>query len=172
MLGVMSALSLFRRCPAPTWHTLSAQRKKRNMKKRNKKMENNNATNAMKNWTKNLNVESRMRRSRRGPSAWPGQEEYMRYFLAALVCCMYVCLFQSMCMCICICVCVVCVCLCVGKLCYLIQASFQAALQLWNQQSTQTTQMAKIFSTNWRSKFMAILVERRNRERGTEKTKE
>lgn len=64
-------------------------------------MENNNATNALKNWTKNLNVESRMRRSRRGPSAWPGQEENMRYFLAALVLC--VCL-HSQCACVYICV--------------------------------------------------------------------
>lgn len=33
MLGVMSALSLFRRRPAPTWHTLSAQRKREIWKK-------------------------------------------------------------------------------------------------------------------------------------------
>lgn len=79
-------------------------------------MENNNATNALKNWTKNLNVESRMRRSRRGPSAWPGQEENMRYFLAALVLCVY-----NPCACVYICMYV---CVSVGKLCYLIQASF------------------------------------------------
>lgn len=167
MLGVMSALSLFRRRPAPTWHTLSAQRKREIWKKGKK-------------WK----ITTQQTPWKTGPKTWMSKAEWGEVAEALLlglakkkICVIFWQLSFAVCVSVSVnvCVCVVCVCLCVGKLCYLIQASFQAALQLWNQQSTQTTQMAKIFSTNWRSKFMAILVEKRERDKEKQrqwKTKE